>query len=95
MVTASHNPATDNGYKVYLGGPVGAPGRGAQLVAPADKQIEAAIAAAPPATAIPLADTWTQLGDEIVAAYVAAAADTPAGAGPPGGAGQVGASRTV
>ncbi|WP_045877518.1 phospho-sugar mutase [Pseudofrankia sp. DC12] len=85
MVTASHNPATDNGYKVYLGGPVGAPERGAQLVAPADEQIEAAIAAAPPATAIPLADTWTQLGDEIVAAYVAAAADTPAGAGPPPG----------
>ncbi|MBL7492852.1 MULTISPECIES: phospho-sugar mutase [unclassified Frankia] len=82
MVTASHNPATDNGYKVYLGGPVGAPGRGAQLVAPADEQIEAAIAAAPPASAIPLADTWSQLGDEIVAAYVAAAAGTPAGTAP-------------
>ncbi|ADP84116.1 phospho-sugar mutase [Pseudofrankia inefficax] len=82
MVTASHNPATDNGYKVYLGGPVGAPGRGAQLVAPADEQIEAAIAAAAPASAIPLADTWSQLGDETVAAYVAAAAGTPAGTTP-------------
>ncbi len=78
MVTASHNPAPDNGYKVYLGGPLGDAGRGAQLVSPADEQIEAAIAAASPAARTPLADTWTQLGDEIVAAYVtAAAAPTP------------------
>ena len=81
MVTASHNPATDNGYKVYLGGPANDPGRGAQLVSPADEQIEAAIAAAPPAAAIPLADDWTPLGDEIVAAYVAGAAETFVDAG--------------
>ena len=49
QITASHNPSSDNGYKVYLGGPDG----GAQLVEPADAQIEAAIAAAPVAAQIP------------------------------------------
>ncbi|MEY4713947.1 MAG: hypothetical protein RIQ37_277 [Actinomycetota bacterium] len=35
MVTASHNPPRDNGYKVYLGGPNGH----SQLVSPADHAI--------------------------------------------------------
>jgi phosphomannomutase len=46
MVTASHNPPQDNGYKVYLGGRADAgDGQGAQLVPPADAEIAAAIAA--------------------------------------------------
>ncbi|AKK11378.1 phospho-sugar mutase [Corynebacterium uterequi] len=48
MVTASHNPAPDNGYKVYLGGRVvgSDDARGVQLIAPADAEISAAIDAA-------------------------------------------------
>ena len=50
MVTASHNPPADNGYKVYLGGRVASgPAEGVQLVSPADAEISAAIAAAPAA----------------------------------------------
>ncbi|MBH0024834.1 phospho-sugar mutase [Salinibacterium sp. SWN248] len=39
MVTASHNPAIDNGYKVYLGGD----NHGSQIVPPADADIAHAI----------------------------------------------------
>jgi phosphomannomutase len=35
VVTASHNPPRDNGYKVYLGGPNG----NSQLISPQDQQI--------------------------------------------------------
>jgi phosphomannomutase len=65
MVTASHNPPDDNGYKVYLGD-------GAQLVPPADRHIEAAISAVGPAREVQLSDEWLTLGDDVQADYVAA-----------------------
>ncbi len=68
MVTASHNPPQDNGYKVYLGD-------GSQIVPPADVDIAARIEAVPSAAAVPLASTgWQTLGEELLQAYVAAAA---------------------
>ncbi len=81
MVTASHNPAADNGYKVYLGGRCAqGPGRGVQLVPPADADIAALIAAAPGADEIALSDRYETLGDDIVDSYVEeTAALVPAG----------------
>jgi phosphomannomutase len=65
MVTASHNPPDDNGYKVYLGD-------GAQLVPPADRLIEEAISAVGPAREVQLSDEWLTLGDDVEADYVSA-----------------------
>jgi len=65
MVTASHNPPDDNGYKVYLAD-------GAQLVPPADRLIESAISGVGPAREVQLSDEWLTLGDDVEADYVAA-----------------------
>jgi len=62
MVTASHNPPQDNGYKVYLGD-------GSQIVPPADAEIAACIAAVGPVAEIPRAAGAAVLGEEIVARY--------------------------
>ncbi|GAA1048191.1 phospho-sugar mutase [Arthrobacter russicus] len=71
MVTASHNPPQDNGYKVYLGGrAVDDAGRGAQIVAPFDTLIAERIAAVGPLESIPLAESgWAAVAPEIIAAY--------------------------
>ena len=61
QVTASHNPATDNGYKVY-------DDTGAQIVAPDDATIAAAIEARAGAT-IETRPVTAALGDAILAAY--------------------------
>jgi phosphomannomutase len=67
MVTASHNPPRDNGYKVYAGD-------GAQIVPPMDVEIEAAIRAVGPSREIPLSQQFMTLGEDIVQAYVIAIA---------------------
>ena len=67
MVTASHNPAQDNGYKVYLGD-------GCQIVPPADADIAAAIAAVGPPGAVPRGTGWQVLGPQLLQDYLDAAA---------------------
>jgi phosphomannomutase len=71
MVTASHNPPQDNGYKVYLGRhAVEESGRGAQIVAPYDAMIAARIDAVGALESIALAaDGWTVLSPSIAEDY--------------------------
>lgn len=72
MVTASHNPPHDNGYKVYLGGKITDDvARGVQIVAPTDAEIAAEIAQTPPANQIPqAAEGWDLIDEEIIDAYL-------------------------
>jgi phosphomannomutase len=66
VVTASHNPPQDNGYKVYLGD-------GMQIVSPADSEISARISAQPAYDQIPQSDDWVTLDDTIAEEYLAQA----------------------
>jgi phosphomannomutase len=67
MITASHNPPADNGYKLYLAD-------GVQIIPPADTEIEAAIGALGPLAQVPVAAPGSPLiirhGDEIARAYL-------------------------
>lgn len=69
MVTASHNPPRDNGYKVYLGGE----DDGSQIVAPVDGAIAARIeeAARSSVADLPRSDDWATAGEDVVDEYVA------------------------
>ena len=69
MVTASHNPPADNGYKVYLGKSNG----GGQIVSPADEQIAALIdrATQTPINQYPRSSDYETLGEEVIEAYIA------------------------
>jgi len=71
MVTASHNPPRDNGYKVYLGD-------GSQIVPPADAGIATQIAAVGAVADIPRGDEGRVLGDEIVDRYLDTVAELAA-----------------
>ena len=83
VVTASHNPPADNGYKVYLGGRASAPdGQGVQIVPPSDAQIAARIAAVGPVREIPRAEGWEVLGEELREDYLAAICALPDPEGP-------------
>ncbi len=63
MVTASHNPPQDNGYKVYLGD-------GSQIVPPADAEIAACIDAVGSAADLPRGSGGEVLGEQIVDRYL-------------------------
>ncbi|MCP2031642.1 phosphomannomutase [Okibacterium sp. HSC-33S16] len=69
MVTASHNPPADNGYKVYLGGD----DQGSQIVSPSDADIAAHItrvAAERNVLELPRSDAFETAGDDVLDAYV-------------------------
>jgi phosphomannomutase len=68
MVTASHNPPQDNGYKVYLGD-------GSQIVPPADSEIAERIAAVGALADIPRGEPGEVLTEDVVDRYL----DTVAG----------------
>jgi len=82
MVTASHNPPNDNGYKVYLGGA----DDGAQIVSPADAEIAAhiqRIADAGDVATLPRSLGYETAPESLVDAYIdatAAVAPAPEGA---------------
>ncbi len=64
MVTASHNPPEDNGYKVYVGD-------GSQIVPPVDGLIAEQIAQVSSVASVPLADDgWETLDDSVLEAYL-------------------------
>ena len=75
MVTASHNPPRDNGYKVYLGD-------GSQITPPADADIAAAIAAVGPLASVPRGERFETLDDSVLDAYLARAAGVVAADSP-------------
>jgi phosphomannomutase len=72
MVTASHNPPNDNGYKVYLGGA----DDGAQIVSPADREIAAFIddVATGSIADLPRSAEYAIADETVVEAYIAATA---------------------
>jgi phosphomannomutase len=79
MITASHNPAADNGYKLYLSD-------GAQVIPPVDGEIEGRIADLGPLSAVRTAGLddplITSQGDEIAEAYLDAIAGPSVGTPP-------------
>jgi phosphomannomutase len=71
MVTASHNPPQDNGYKVYLGAALGGElGAGGQIVPPVDAGIEDAIRSVGPLSDVALGGPGTVLGEDVVTGFL-------------------------
>ena len=72
MVTASHNPPRDNGYKVYLGGDF----NGSQIISPVDNQIAdeiTKVAQTHTFDSLPKSTEYKLIGKEIRAEYLKSA----------------------
>ncbi|GLY89273.1 phospho-sugar mutase [Actinoallomurus iriomotensis] len=72
MVTASHNPPRDNGYKVYWED-------GAQIIPPLDQEISTAIDAVGRVDELPRGTDWRVLDEAVVEAYLRSLARLPLG----------------
>ena len=71
MVTASHNPPQDNGYKVYIGPKAdGIEYAASQIINPTDGFIASEIAAITSLKSLPRGNNWTVLGDEVISEYI-------------------------
>ena len=71
MVTASHNPPMDNGYKVYVGPTAdGISYRSSQIISPTDSLMADAIASITSLASQPRGTAWTVLDDAIFDEYV-------------------------
>ncbi len=72
MVTASHNPPADNGYKVYLGGRAASDDAdGVQITSPSDGEIAARIDAAPTADEVTRSTNGIEpVGEDLIEAYL-------------------------
>ena len=71
MVTASHNPPQDNGYKVYVGPDAdGIKYASSQIISPTDGFMAADIDAVTSLKSLPRGNKWTILDEEVISEYV-------------------------
>jgi phosphomannomutase len=71
MVTASHNPPQDNGYKVYIGPTAdGINYASSQIINPTDGFMASDIDAVTSLKSLPRGKNWTVLGEEVITEYV-------------------------
>jgi phosphomannomutase len=76
MVTASHNPPQDNGYKVYIGPTAdGIEYAASQIINPTDGFIASKIDAVKTLRDQPRGTNWTVLGEEVIEKYIACTAE--------------------
>ena len=71
MVTASHNPPQDNGYKVYIGPSAdGIDYAASQIITPTDSLIAKEIASIVSLSSTPRGKSWTVIEEELISEYV-------------------------